>query len=183
MGLYALVLVSSTLCAQAAPPKRAQPTVFKTAPATKAPTSKATLTKPGKPASKKPASKPGKKAAKKATPVEPPPKACKAAVDSVVTLTSGGLELLVAEIRKREDSNLDDGQAAFEAYLTEKLPEIDAARAAAATLEAGLSEKERGRCDTYAFSAFHKMMVRYASVTSAYHSRIWIFRQLGAAFQ
>ena len=59
----------------------------------------------------------------------------------------------------------------------------DAWYAMNAKVEAGLSESDRGRCETYSFSAFHKMFVRYASLQSAYHSRLRVFRRIGALFR
>ena len=111
------------------------------------------------------------------------PQACRNIVDQLIEHTDAVLRPLLDEIRLGEKKNLPRGhQAALDA-LERHTPKILSLRREAATLQHTLAAEEKTRCDGYAFTAFHRLLTRYAAAIAPYRAYPDVLKRLGSLYR
>ena len=113
-------------------------------------------------------------------PTNTPPDQCKQVVDGASAIVTGAIELLSAEVRKRESASQQAGHDALVKYLSKQRTVVAALRQKAAAFQ--LDEKAEKRCETYTYNQFVKVLNKAKSVAGFYYNRQDTLRLLGDLF-
>lgn len=112
------------------------------------------------------------------------PQACRTVADETAKLLTDGSELLIKEVRLREDGSVDRGVAAFDEWVLTNKAGIKALRDQADEVDKTLTEADRELCRKHAHRIFHKLMdERFKKIAAYYQSRRQVFRTLGSLFR
>ena len=90
---------------------------------------------------------------------------------------------MLAEIRLGKDKNLQRGYDNAKVALDQHSKRILELRAQAIEMQESLLDDDKKRCDGHAFTAFHRLLTRYAAAIGPYRAQPGIFRALGRLFQ
>ena len=110
------------------------------------------------------------------------PEKCRRIVDATVERVDLVLKPMLDEIRLGKDKNLQRGYENAEAALGQHSKRILQLRAEAAEMQKSLQDDEKKRCDGHAFTAFHRLLTRYAAAIGPYRAQPDVFRALGRLF-